>query len=96
ESTTVADAERSPVGVGELPTRSESIELKTLAVKDPVDRAPTPVPSLNGESLREAVRKLHAAGFRVQIVDGDGGARETSPPAGTMLPRGSLVRIRNR
>lgn len=81
--------------VGEdRPTRTESIDLATLAPRDSIARLPVLVPDLDGETLRGAVRRLHAAGFKVQIVPGTGGA--TSPPAGTLLPRGSLVRLRHR
>lgn len=78
----------------DAPLRTESIDLVSLAVRDSSSRESVLVPELNGESLREAVRRLHAAGFRVQVVDGKG--KETSPPAGTRLPRGSLVRVRHR
>jgi hypothetical protein len=78
----------------EAPTRTESIDLVSLTPKDSSTRESMVVPDLNGETLREAVRRLHAAGFRVQVIDGRG--NETSPPAGTRLPRGSIVRVRHR
>ena len=49
------------------------------------------VPDVHGLPLRVAVRGLHAAGLRVQIVAGSGGA--TRPPSGTSLRSGSLVRL---
>ncbi len=49
------------------------------------------VPDVHGLPLRVAVRALHAAGFRVQIVAGTGGV--TRPPSGTPLRSGSLVRL---
>jgi cell division protein FtsI (penicillin-binding protein 3) len=81
---------------GEPPTRMESVDLVSLAKPDSVNRERVAVPELNGETLREAVRLLHGAGFRVQIVAGKGHKVETSPSAGSMLPRGSLVRVRQR
>jgi cell division protein FtsI (penicillin-binding protein 3) len=81
--------------VGEdRPARTESIDLAGLTPRDTTARLPVPVPAIDGETLRAAVRRLHAAGFKVQIVPGAGGT--TSPPAGTLLPRGSLVRLRHR
>jgi len=80
--------------IGDAPPRSESIDLVSLAAKDSAGRESVAVPELNGETLREAVRRLHAAGFRVQVIEGKG--KDTSPPAGTRLPRGSLVRVRHR
>jgi cell division protein FtsI (penicillin-binding protein 3) len=83
---------------GELPTHSESVDLASLWERDSLKRERVAVPELNGEPLRGAVRRLHRAGFRVQILDGGraGGVLETSPPAGSLLPRGSLVRVRRR
>jgi cell division protein FtsI (penicillin-binding protein 3) len=74
--------------------RSETVDLAALRQRDSVDRAPVAVPALEDETVRGAVRRLHAAGFRVQLEEGRDLA--TSPPAGTMLPRGSLVRLRHR
>jgi len=95
ESVNVVQATGTTAINGDADVRTESVDLVSLATPDSVDRTPVRVPELNGESLRAAVRRLHAAGFRVQIV-GRGETRETSPPAGTLLPRGSLVRVRHR
>lgn len=51
-----------------------------------------PVPDVHGLPLRVAVRRLHAAGFRVQVMGGSHGGT-TRPPAGTALGTGSLVRL---
>jgi cell division protein FtsI (penicillin-binding protein 3) len=48
------------------------------------------VPDVRGLSTRAAVRELHRAGFRVQVVRG---GAEQQPAAGTRLRPGSLVRI---
>ncbi|MGQ0640348.1 MAG: penicillin-binding transpeptidase domain-containing protein [Gemmatimonadaceae bacterium] len=98
ESFRVVEQTSSPANgmSGDAPTRTESVDLATLTARDSVDRGRVAVPELNGESLRAAVRLLHSAGFRVQIVNGRGGRAATSPPAGSLLPRGSLVMVRHR
>lgn len=52
---------------------------------------PRPVPDVHGMSLRQAVRSLHLAGFRVQLASGSTGI--TAPAAGTLAPAGTLVRL---
>lgn len=54
--------------------------------------APRPVPAVDGLSLRAAVRALHDAGFRVQLVRGAPAA--TVPAAGALAAAGTLVRLR--
>ncbi len=51
------------------------------------------VPDVAGLGLREAVRTLHRAGFRVRL-DGWGSAAGTAPAAGTDVPPGTIVRLR--
>lgn len=51
---------------------------------------PVPVPDLAGLSLRDAVRRLHALGFQVQ-VQGAGTVAGTRPAAGAMQTRGRTV-----
>jgi hypothetical protein len=60
-----------------------------LAVPPPPPRS---VPDVGGLPLRDAVRALHDAGFRVDLVRGAPAA--TSPAAGAMLAAGSVVRLR--
>jgi cell division protein FtsI (penicillin-binding protein 3) len=55
-----------------------------------VDRA---VPDVHGLSLRDAVRSLHSAGFRVQLDRGAKAAAFTTPAAGALAPAGSLIRL---
>ena len=55
--------------------------------------APRAVPNVRGMPLREAVRTLHRAGFRVQVAAATGAASDTWPHAGVMLREGSLVRL---
>ena len=52
---------------------------------------PRPVPFITGMTLRDAVRAMHAAGFRVALSNGS--ALTVSPAPGTLAPAGSLVRI---
>lgn len=49
-----------------------------------------PVPDVRGLPTRRAVRELHRAGFRVQLVRGGDGQQ---PEAGTMLKAGAVVRL---
>jgi cell division protein FtsI (penicillin-binding protein 3) len=50
------------------------------------------VPDVHGLPLRAAVRELHRAGFRVRL-SGFGTAGATSPAAGSLAKRGTLVRL---
>lgn len=52
-----------------------------------------PVPDVRGLPTRRAVRELHRAGFRVQLVSGRAG--DVSPAPGTYLRSGSVVRLGN-
>ena len=52
---------------------------------------PRAVPDVRGLPVREAVRVIHAAGFRVRIITfGNAG---TLPGAGTIAPPGSIVQL---
>ena len=53
--------------------------------------APRPVPDVRGLSIREAVRALHGAGFRVRVVTAS--APGTLPAAGTIAAPGTLVQL---
>jgi cell division protein FtsI (penicillin-binding protein 3) len=50
------------------------------------------VPDVRGLVLRDAVRSLHSAGFRVQLARGSG-ETTTTPSAGALAPTGTLVRL---
>lgn len=52
---------------------------------------PRPVPEVTGAPVRDAVRMLHDAGFRVLIERGAAG--RVTPAPGTMLEPGKLVRV---
>jgi cell division protein FtsI (penicillin-binding protein 3) len=75
---------------------------KDVVVALPVaPAAPAPkvirqVPDVRGLALRDAVRSLHDAGFRVRLARGASGgssSSNTTPAAGEMAPTGTLVRL---
>ena len=53
------------------------------------------VPDVRGFPVRRAVYALHRAGFRVSLAtaDASGSASTTAPPAGTLAPSGTTVRL---
>ncbi|HET7583401.1 MAG TPA: penicillin-binding transpeptidase domain-containing protein [Gemmatimonadaceae bacterium] len=53
---------------------------------------PNAIPDVRGLGVREAVRRLHAAGMRVQL-DGMGVVTGTVPAAGSVVRFGSLVQL---
>ena len=57
------------------------------------EEAKRDVPDVNGASLRDAVRALHAAGFRVR-VEGSGRVERTVPAIGTSVRIGTEVVVR--
>ena len=61
----------------------------------PAQPPPRAVPNVRGLSLRDAVRSLHTAGFRVQLARGAPGPRVTDPAPGALAAAGSLVRLRH-
>jgi cell division protein FtsI (penicillin-binding protein 3) len=58
----------------------------------PTPAAARKLPDISGMPLRDAVRRLHSAGFRVRAV-GSGRVRETEPAAGTQVRPKQLVRV---
>lgn len=68
----------------------------TPAVRARQPAAQRRVPSVAGMTLREAVRSLHYAGFRVQLLRGEAASTSsTQPAAGTSATVGSTVRLRH-
>lgn len=57
----------------------------------PIVAASRPIPDVRRLSVRQAVRALHGAGFRVRIVTAPSSG--THPSAGTMAPPGSMVQL---
>ncbi len=67
-----------------------------MSAPRPAPRVVRPVPDVRGLPLRDAVRSLHGAGFRVRIARGSGGGSSpmsTAPAAGELAPTGTLVRL---
>ena len=56
--------------------------------------SPRRIPSVQGLRLRDAVRSLHSAGFRVQLVRDASPRNLTEPAQGISASAGSLVRLR--
>ena len=79
-------AEQPPAHVVQLPlTRGGRAAASRLGARA--------VPNVRGMQLREAVRTLHRAGFRVQLAGATGAAANTWPHAGSLLREGALVRL---
>jgi hypothetical protein len=71
--------------VVDLPAPPKSVVAK------PVATAARPVPDVGRLSVRQAVRALHGAGFRVRIVNSP--SPGTHPAAGTMATPGTMVQL---
>jgi cell division protein FtsI (penicillin-binding protein 3) len=77
-------------------TETFVVSLPMAAAHAPAARVAHPVPDVRGLPLRDAVRSLHGAGFRVRIARGPGGGlspASTSPAAGELAQTGTLVRL---
>jgi cell division protein FtsI (penicillin-binding protein 3) len=86
------------VGRGSVaPERADSTRSVTLDLPLRAERksaAPArPVPNVHGLNLRDAVRSLHSAGFRVQLARATPGVL-TEPASGALATAGTLVRLR--
>ena len=75
-------------------TESVVVPLPTVHPK-PAAGVPRIVPDVRGMSLRDAVRTLHSAGFRVGYSGRAGGRilAATFPAAGAVVRQGSLIRL---
>ena len=72
------------------------VSLPFRASRPSASNLPRPIPDVRGMSLREAVRSLHNAGFRVLLAraPGNRGAdASTFPASGTAVQPGSLIRL---
>ena len=67
-----------------------TVELTAPAPTQPPVASRRPVPDVQGMPLREAVRALHRAGFRVRLSTGSG---PMAPAPGTFALPGSLIRL---
>jgi cell division protein FtsI (penicillin-binding protein 3) len=72
-------------------TTSYFVALSKSPKPAPVAVVPRAVPDVSGLSVREAVRALHAAGFRVRISNAS--ASGTLPVAGRVAPPGTIVQL---
>lgn len=80
-------------GSGSSDARASSvIRLPIKAAIDSSALASRAVPDVSRLSMREAVRALHAAGFRIRL--GTAQSMSTLPTAGTVAPAGSVVQLR--
>jgi hypothetical protein len=70
------------------------LDLPTAAPQRPRAPARRSVPDVRGLRLRDAVRSLHDAGFRVQLTRDPSSTSQTEPAPGALVPTGSLVRLR--
>jgi membrane peptidoglycan carboxypeptidase len=74
-------------------TEAFVVALPASPVK-PAPHVTHPIPDVRGLPLRDAVRSLHVAGFRVRLARGPANApATTAPAAGEMVPTGTLVRL---
>ena len=72
-------------------TTSYFVALPSSPRTAPIAVAPRAVPDVKEFSIREAVRALHAAGFRVRIANAP--TRGTLPVAGTVATPGTIVQL---
>jgi cell division protein FtsI (penicillin-binding protein 3) len=96
-------AELSPTPRAESPiSDSDHVETSVpfvvtlpLPKPSPPPRPVHAIPDVRGLDLRDAVRSLHDAGFRVQLPRGGvaGSSASTNPAAGELAPTGTLVRL---
>lgn len=87
-------------GARELPQASGAyifaLDMNPTTSPEPAESpASRPVPRVIGMPLRDAIRRLHAQGFRVQ-VEGSGGVAVTDPAPGVLAEPGAVVRVRGR
>jgi cell division protein FtsI (penicillin-binding protein 3) len=91
EATPVTPVDEAPANAPE----SVVVRLPAAAPARTVTGAPRVVPEVRGMSLRDAVRTLHNAGFRVGY-SGRAGSRvstATFPAAGSVVRQGTLIRL---
>lgn len=74
----------------EIPTGSVTFDLPFSRKAVAADKSVRAVPDVSALPLRDAVRALHQAGFRVRL---SAQGRGTTPRAGALLAPGSIVRL---
>ena len=96
----VATAKRAttPAGVTLDTTalaRAVVVDLPARVARGRATLPPRRIPNVRGLRLRDAVRSLHSAGFRVQLIPTSGASTITTEPApGSMAAAGATVRLR--
>ncbi len=99
DSVAITDSIRDAAHVGP-PTPADSdprageyfvVTLPSVSKPVPPALSPRAVPDVSGLPLREAVRLLHVAGFRVELFRGSPGS--TVPAPGTLLEPGRVVKL---
>lgn len=93
-SVTTATRGSVPASLPDTTARRIVLDLPPAAERSRPAPKPRSVPNVRGLSLRDAVRSLHAAGFRVQLTRGAPPTSATQPASGAMASAGSLVRLR--
>ncbi|MEX2152205.1 MAG: penicillin-binding transpeptidase domain-containing protein [Gemmatimonadaceae bacterium] len=91
---TARRASRPSAVAGADSTRSVVLDLPPKPDRKSAALAPRRVPNVHGMSLRDAVRSLHSAGFRVQLTRSAASTSVTEPVPGSLISSGSLVRLR--
>jgi cell division protein FtsI (penicillin-binding protein 3) len=102
--TTIRVAQQATVAAPAASVESSTVRAESapyvvtlpLPRPQPTPRVPRRIPDVRGLVLRDAVRSLHSAGFRVQLARSNGagtGSSTTSPAAGDLAPTGTLVRL---
>lgn len=76
------------------PPARARFDLRADSTTRPVARERVAIPDVRGLPVRVAARELHRAGLRVAFVSGV--AFEVSPPPGTLVAGGTLVRVARR
>ena len=71
------------------------VDLPALTERSRPILPPRSVPNVRGMNLRDAVRSLHTAGFRVQLARVASSTSVTEPASGVLVSAGSLVRLRH-
>jgi cell division protein FtsI (penicillin-binding protein 3) len=99
DSSVTATPVAAPVAADTAPTPAQFgpyvVTLPSVRASAQADEPARPVPIVRGLPLRDAVRSLHRAGFRVQLtrVGSNPTAGSTSPAGGELAPSGTLVRL---
>ena len=96
DSVAIADSLRDAAHAAPADTDQGSggsfvVKLPVVNHRVPPVASPRAVPDVTGLPLRLAVRALHAAGFRVELVPG--ASPVSDPVAGTMLEPGRVVKL---